>query len=81
MACLDSHSSFCALVLNTDGSVDGFFDTPMGVEMGRVAALGSGLEFAMGAMYAGKSAKEAVEIACKLDNGSAKPVKTRKITA
>ena len=33
-------------------------------------AIGSGCEFAMGAMLAGKSPKEAVKIAIKLDEGS-----------
>lgn len=33
-------------------------------------ALGSGQEFAMGAMLHGATAREAVEIACKLDAGS-----------
>lgn len=34
------------------------------------AAFGSGQQWAMGAMMAGKTAKEAVEIACKIDTGS-----------
>ena len=33
-------------------------------------AFGSGRDYALGAMLAGKSAREAVEIACKVDTGS-----------
>lgn len=33
-------------------------------------AIGSGADYALGAMYAGKSAKEAVEIASQLDTGT-----------
>ena len=39
-------------------------------------AIGSGAEYAMGAMAAGKSARQAVEIACKYDPNSNGPVKT-----
>ena len=39
-----------------------------------VAAVGSGAAYAMGAMMAGKSAIEAVKIACKLDNNCGLPV-------
>lgn len=38
------------------------------------AAIGSGAEFAMGAMLAGKSPKLAVEIACELDECSGHPI-------
>ncbi len=44
-------------------------------------ALGSGFELAMGAMAAGASAQRAVEIACKYDQGSSKPVKALRLEA
>ena len=37
-------------------------------------ALGTGTDFALGAMHAGATAKEAVEIACKIDIYSRKPL-------
>jgi hypothetical protein len=37
--------------------------------------LGQGAEFALGAIYAGASPKEAVEIACRLSTTSGLPVK------
>ena len=39
-------------------------------------AIGSGSDFAMGAMLAGATAKEAVKIACKLDSNSGGKIKT-----
>lgn len=41
-----------------------------------IAAIGSGAPLAIGAMDAGKSAKEAVRIACRRDNGCGLPVVT-----
>jgi ATP-dependent protease HslVU (ClpYQ) peptidase subunit len=40
----------------------------------RIAAVGSGQKFAIGAMAAGKSASEAVTIACRYDSFSGTPV-------
>jgi ATP-dependent protease HslVU (ClpYQ) peptidase subunit len=40
----------------------------------RYAAVGSGQQFAIGAMAAGRSAKQAVEIACRYDSFSQAPV-------
>lgn len=45
-----------------------------GIDVGKFSAIGTGSEIAMGAMMAGASAVEAVEIACDLDTGSRKPV-------
>jgi ATP-dependent protease HslVU (ClpYQ) peptidase subunit len=42
-------------------------------------AIGSGAEYAMGAMAAGKSAAQAVEIACQFDPHSNGPVVTHKV--
>jgi len=44
-----------------------------------VNASGSGMEFALGAMEAGASAKEAVKIACKYDIRSGGRVRTTKV--
>ena len=47
---------------------------PYGGEVPAPFAIGSGAKFAMGAMLAGASAAQAVEIAIKLDEGSGGPV-------
>jgi ATP-dependent protease HslVU (ClpYQ) peptidase subunit len=44
------------------------------------AAIGSGSHLALGAMLAGKSAREAVSIACKIDNNSKLPVNSMSFT-
>ncbi len=43
---------------------------------GVIASIGSGRDYALGAMAAGKSAKEAVQIACRYDINSRPPVHT-----
>lgn len=45
----------------------------------QICAVGSGAQFAYGAMEAGKTASEAVEIACKRDVLSALPVQVLKL--
>lgn len=40
------------------------------------AAIGSGAQFAMGAMLAGATAKEAVKIAAKLDSGTGRTIRS-----
>jgi ATP-dependent protease HslVU (ClpYQ) peptidase subunit len=48
-----------------------------GIEFtGPYEAWGSGYQFALAAMYLGKSAKEAVEVACAIDSNSGLPVHT-----
>lgn len=42
-------------------------------------AIGSGAEFAIGAMHAGLSAEGAVRVACKLDNHSGLPVRSLRL--
>ena len=42
-------------------------------------SIGTGSAFAMGAMLHGASAAEAVDIACKLDKYSSKPIKTARL--
>lgn len=46
----------------------------------RMCAVGSGYQFALGAMAAGKSAKQAVEIACRYDIYSSSPVREMHVT-
>ena len=60
------------LVVQTDGLFFYTNDVPhaMSDEYKYPIAFGSGQNWALGAMMAGKSAREAVEIACKLDTGS-----------
>lgn len=58
------------LVIEKDGSIS-FYDrsrSPVRYEQERIA-IGSGRDFAMAAMHLGKSAVEAVEVACALDSG------------
>lgn len=60
--------NFSALVFNKNSEICYRYDeklVPYVVDY--PYALGSGSEYAMGAMYAGKNAKEAVDIACELD--------------
>jgi ATP-dependent protease HslVU (ClpYQ) peptidase subunit len=45
----------------------------------RYAAVGSGAKFAIGAMAAGRSAKQAVEIACRYDTASGPPVTEHRV--
>ena len=63
-----------ALVLNVDGSVD-WIDNNFEIVRGQMlpAAIGSGGDLATGAMLAGKSPKEAVELVCtrQIDCGGA----------
>lgn len=49
------------------------------LNIGGIAAIGSGADFAMGAMSAGRSAREAVAIACKWDIYSKLPVHVLKL--
>ncbi len=63
-----------AIILSKNGSIKSFVKSSFSLNIGDVAAIGSGAKFAMGAMMAGASANEAVEIACKLDVYSAVPI-------
>lgn len=57
-----------ALVVRPDGSVWSYGKTPypQRIECARYA-MGHGRDFALAAMHCGKSAREAVEVACELD--------------
>jgi hypothetical protein len=62
---------------------NGEFDDDLGVWQiqGPCGAAGSGTELAMGAMAAGRSAKEAVIIACRYDINSRPPVHVMRLAA
>lgn len=63
-----------------DGSIYLYDKNCVGIKWtGNYFALGSGGNFALGAVLAGKTAKEAVEIAKKLDINSGGKIKTVKI--
>lgn len=57
-----------------EGSDGGWSGQIVEMEEGS-CAVGSGYQFALGAMAAGKSAKQAVEIACRYDSYSRAPVR------
>lgn len=58
------------LVIELDGTPSVYERTPHPVRFeDRYCAIGSGRDFAMAALYLGKSAREAVEVACALDTG------------
>lgn len=60
-----------------DGSATLLWDNGCVLDItGRLAATGSGQEFALGAMASGKSPKEAVEIAARYDVATGGPVET-----
>lgn len=75
---LTGELSFRALMLNEAGELFLFDSSPWasGPIRSKFYAIGTGAEYAMGAMAAGASAKEAVKIACKLDPHSGLPVRT-----
>jgi ATP-dependent HslUV protease subunit HslV len=76
----DSTSSFIALIIELDGTI--YMHTAGGQEEHIDApyfALGSGSEFAMGAMYAGGSAETAVHAAAAHSNYAATPIVTMRL--
>ncbi len=56
-------------------------EAPYPLKINMPSAIGSGREFALGAMFAGKSAKEAVEISSKLDTGTGGEIKVIELPA
>lgn len=69
------------IVLQADGLYTYSDKVPYGYanEYKTPVAFGSGQDYALGAMLAGKTAKEAVEIACKVDTGSGGRIKSLNI--
>lgn len=63
-----------AVWVQEDGTVLAFVDSANGMEVHLPFAIGSGSQFAIGALAAGASAKEAVEIAKQLDPYTGKEV-------
>ncbi len=70
----DTDEDFAILQLSDEGIW--FWDAALRpIKFGTpYAAIGSGADYALGAMLAGKSPKQAVEIACRLDESSGPPV-------
>lgn len=71
----ESSDEFSALVLRPDGLVE-LWDASMRGEVidSGCLAIGSGAEYAMGAMLAGASAADAVAIACIMDPNTEGPI-------
>lgn len=67
---------FAALLLNLDGSVSLITTSCIPVRIPCPAAIGSGMDFAIGAMEAGKTPATAVAIAIKRDPGSGGSITT-----
>lgn len=65
-----AEDDFAALVLRTDGVIEYISGHCISTIVPPPVAVGSGMDFAIGAMEAGASPQEAVEIACKRDPGS-----------
>jgi ATP-dependent protease HslVU (ClpYQ) peptidase subunit len=61
---------FAAIILYPSGKVETLSDCFQPIEVEVPVAVGSGMDFAIGAMEAGKEPEEAVAIACKRDPGS-----------
>lgn len=72
---------FSALVLNADGTVDYYYDKLVPIRYLTPMAIGSGGDFALGAMLAGKSPAEAVGIAALRDLSTGGDITTISIGA
>jgi ATP-dependent HslUV protease subunit HslV len=77
---LSRESEFAGLLVKREGEVMHY---QIGLRplciMAEFHAIGSGRQIAIGAMAAGASAEEAVQIACRYDRISMEPVRTRMI--
>lgn len=60
--------NFDAIVIDADGNCYNYGSRLLPMPVGKPNAIGSGAQFAMGAMLAGASADKAVKIAIKLDS-------------
>lgn len=63
----DLTGEFTLIRVAGDGTITRYEGSLFGITTTAPAAIGSGREFALGAMLAGKPPKEAVEIACRCD--------------
>ena len=77
-SCEDDESGCYALVLTGKKALL-YQATATPIDAGKMAALGSGQDFAIAALLCGKSAADAVRIAAKLDPFTGGPVRTRRI--
>lgn len=68
------------LVIRPDGRIQKYERTPYPLTFeDTLFAIGCGRDFALAAMYCGKSASEAVELTCSLDNGCGNGVDVLKL--
>lgn len=75
-------TGWCALVLSEKDGIEYWDKSLRPAKMLELqAAIGSGAPFAIGAMDAGKSAAEAVKIACKRDPACGFPVMTARLSS
>jgi ATP-dependent protease HslVU (ClpYQ) peptidase subunit len=74
----DISENFEAIVV-TKAAIKYYCPHLVGVRVGRPAAIGTGVHYAMGAMLAGASPKRAVEIAKRLDSGTGGKVVTMEV--
>ena len=67
---LRSKDCYVDLIVIDNGKILEYENSPFPTEIeDTIMAIGSGRDFALSAMYLGKTAKEAVEIACLFDSG------------
>lgn len=75
----DNDSEFTALVLKPNGAVEMWDGALHPIPINQPVAIGSGAQYALGAMRAGVSAEEAVGVACTLDPHSAAPIESEEV--
>lgn len=64
------------MVMHKSGELSIFEGKCVAIPVGKMGAIGSGTQFAMGAMAFGATAKEAIKVAAKFDEHTGKRVKT-----
>jgi ATP-dependent protease HslVU (ClpYQ) peptidase subunit len=75
----DNLKEFEAMIIRPNGKVYQSASLCQFVEVGKPYAIGSGGSYAMGAMLAGATAKEAVKIAMKLDVDTGGKIKSMRV--
>lgn len=72
---------FAAFTLRSDGSLFLYLNRGCGIPIyERFAALGSGGDYALGALYAGVSVRDAIQISSRLDAGTGKGIQIESLT-
>ena len=66
------NGNFNALIIGKSGEATLYCNAPHGVKVKAPFALGTGMDFALAAMYLGKTAEEAVQVAAELAVGVSK---------